>query len=344
MSKQKIFSIMRNKFLILFILMLSSFYLTACGAPSAPATTGTGSSTGTGTTGATFTVGGTVSGLNLGQSITLQNNSGDDLTVSANGLFTFAAPVNDKSTYNIGVSTQPAGETCSVLNNSGTINSSSIVNVAVNCIDTTSGIPYSISGTVSGLTEIDNSVVLKIGDGSGNNLGSTTIKYNSTDATASPVSPVPFTFLTSFANGSQYAVTVGSASNGKTCSVLNSSGTIDSSNIVSVAVNCITTTAGKPYSVSGTVSGLTQLSDSVVLKIGDGAGNNLGSTTIKYNSPDATASPVSPVPFTFPISFADSSQYAVTVSNASNGKTCTISNASGTIDKSNVVSVYVVCQ
>ncbi len=60
MSKQEIFGIMRNKFLILFILMLSSFYLTACGGPSAPTTTGTGSSTGTGTTGTTFTIGGTV--------------------------------------------------------------------------------------------------------------------------------------------------------------------------------------------------------------------------------------------------------------------------------------------
>ncbi len=175
------------------------------------------STIGTNGTVKTFTVRGKVSGLDAGKQIILQNNSGDDLTVSANGLFTFATPVNDKSTYNISVSTQPEGKTCSVLNNSGTINGSNIVNVTVNCINAAANKPYSVSGTVSGLTLLSDSVILHMYDDSNNLLSTVTINYNSTYAAASPVSPVPFTFPTSFADGSQYVVTVVSASNGKTC-------------------------------------------------------------------------------------------------------------------------------
>ena len=42
----------------------------------------------------TYTIGGSVSGLAAGQSVVLQNNAGDDLTVNANGVFTFATAIN----------------------------------------------------------------------------------------------------------------------------------------------------------------------------------------------------------------------------------------------------------
>ncbi len=106
--------------------------MTAFGAPSA--STGTSTTTGSSSTGTgTFTIGGAVTGLDLGKSVTLQNNSGDNLTVSAKGLFTFVTPLNNNSTYNVSVLIQPTGQTCTVLNSSGSINGSNVVSVYVVC-------------------------------------------------------------------------------------------------------------------------------------------------------------------------------------------------------------------
>ena len=54
----------------------------------------------------TFTVGGTVSGL-LGHGLVLRNNGGNDLTIGANGAFTFATPLATGAAYAVTVLTQP---------------------------------------------------------------------------------------------------------------------------------------------------------------------------------------------------------------------------------------------
>ena len=78
----------------------------------------------------TQTIGGTVTGLT--GSVVLRNNGADDLTVNASGAFTFATPVATGVPYNVTVGTQPAGQTCTVQNGSGTA-SANVSNVAVNC-------------------------------------------------------------------------------------------------------------------------------------------------------------------------------------------------------------------
>lgn len=65
-----------------------------------------------------YTVGGSVSGLN--GSVVLQNNGGDDRTVSAAGSFTFATPVTG-GTYSVTVRTQPTDQTCAVSAGSGAV-------------------------------------------------------------------------------------------------------------------------------------------------------------------------------------------------------------------------------
>jgi 6-phosphogluconolactonase (cycloisomerase 2 family) len=94
---------------------------------------------------ATFLIGGTVSGLGVGQSVILQNNGGDDLTVSANGAFTFATKVSSGGSYLVKVGTQPQGKYCAVAGGSGTA-SADVSSVAVACAG-----PYTVGGTVSGL-------------------------------------------------------------------------------------------------------------------------------------------------------------------------------------------------
>ena len=81
----------------------------------------------------TYTVGGTVSGLN--GSVTLQDNGGDNLTVSANGAFTFSAAIANGGTYNVTIVNQPVGPKCSVSNGSGTISGANVSNVAVACVN-----------------------------------------------------------------------------------------------------------------------------------------------------------------------------------------------------------------
>lgn len=82
----------------------------------------------------TFTIGGTLSNLGASKSVILQNNSGDDLTVSSNGSFTFTTALDDGSTYEVTVSTQPARQTCTVSNGSGTLSGANITNVTVACV------------------------------------------------------------------------------------------------------------------------------------------------------------------------------------------------------------------
>ena len=200
----------------------------------------------------TYSVGGTVSGLS--GSVVLQDNGGDNLTVSANGSFTFATKLASGAAYAVTVKTQPAGQTCTVASGSGTIASANVTNVAVTCT-TNAPSTYSVGGTVSGLS---GSVVLQ--DNGGDNL---TVSANGS-----------FTFATKLASGAAYAVTVQTHPAGQTCTVASGSGTIASANVTNVAVTC---TANATYSVGGTVSGL---AGTVVLQ--DNGGDNL---TVSANGP-----------------------------------------------------------
>ncbi len=50
-----------------------------------------------------FTVGGTLTGLPAGDTVTLQDNGGDDLTLSTNGTFTFPTALPNGQTYSVTV-------------------------------------------------------------------------------------------------------------------------------------------------------------------------------------------------------------------------------------------------
>ena len=106
----------------------------------------------------TYSVGGAVSGLS--GTVVLQDNGGDNLSVSRNGGFTFATRLATGAAYNVTVKTSPSAQTCSVSRGSGTIGSANVTNVAVTCTNT-----YSVGGAVSGLS---GTVVLQ--DNGGDNL------------------------------------------------------------------------------------------------------------------------------------------------------------------------------
>ncbi|MBL4658910.1 MAG: cadherin-like domain-containing protein, partial [Alcanivoracaceae bacterium] len=141
----------------------------------------------------TYTIGGSVSGL-IG-SVTLQNNNGNDITITDMGLQSFTFPSQDDgSAYAVTVSSQPATQTCTISgggvadNGSGTLAGANVIDVLVTCTTTT----YTVSGTVTGLAT-DNSVTLQ------NNGGD--------DQTITEGGSLAFSFAAQ-ADGSTYALTV----------------------------------------------------------------------------------------------------------------------------------------
>src|SRR5437867_3586195 len=208
----------------------------------------------------TFTVGGTISGLS--GTVVLRNNGGDDLTISVDGSFTFAAPVAQGSPYAVTVLAQPAGQTCTVANGSGTLAGANITNVTLTC----SAIVFSVGGTVSGL-----SGTVALQNNGGDNLS---ISVNG-----------GFTFAAALTNSSPYAVTVLAQPAGQTCTVANGAGTVAGANITNVTVTC----AANTFTVGGTVSGL---SGTVVL-LNDGGGDLTVSAngSFTFSAPVAQGSP-----------------------------------------------------
>ena len=108
------------------------------------ATGGTGNATGIAfLSQAIFSVGGTVSGLAAGNSVTLQNNGGDDLVINSDGGFSFDTLLSNGDDYAVTVLTQPPNQNCSVSNGTGTIAAADVTDVAVSCADLTIAIDTS---------------------------------------------------------------------------------------------------------------------------------------------------------------------------------------------------------
>ena len=184
----------------------------------------------------TYSVGGTLSGL-VG-SVTLQNNGGDDLVLGADGPFVFATELQSGQDYAVTVSSQPATQTCTVSNGSGTVADADIADVSVSCVTVAK---FSVGGALTGLD------------------GSITLQNNGTDDLVL-TSDGAFTFAAKLESGSDYLVTVASQPATQECTVTNGSGTIAGADVSDVAVACEDVPA---YSVGGTLSGL--LGDTVTL-------------------------------------------------------------------------------
>jgi hypothetical protein len=112
----------------------------------------------------TYAVGGTVSGLGATDSVVLQNNMGDDLTVSANGPFMFPTRLLDGHGYSVRVFGQPTGpsEMCTVTNQTGSVAGADVNSVQVTC---TGFVKVSAGGGVFCALEADHSLYCYGSDG-----------------------------------------------------------------------------------------------------------------------------------------------------------------------------------
>ena len=72
----------------------------------------------------------------LAGTVVLQDNGGDDLSLSANGPFTFATQLPSGAVFGVTVKSNPTGQSCTVSDGSGTVGSANITTVAVACSNT----------------------------------------------------------------------------------------------------------------------------------------------------------------------------------------------------------------
>lgn len=82
-----------------------------------------------------YTIGGEVSGLAPGNEVVLDNILSEQLTVSANGPFTFPTEQFDGGPYNVTVITQPTSpdQVCEVTNGSGVVPDADVTDISVVC-------------------------------------------------------------------------------------------------------------------------------------------------------------------------------------------------------------------
>lgn len=245
-----------------------------------------------------YTVGGTVTGL-TGSGLQLTMN-GTPLAVTT-ASFTFPM-IPSGTMWAVTVTGQPTSpsQTCSVTSGTGTLAGANVTSVSVNCTTNT----YDVGGSITGLT-------------------GTGLQLRLNGGAAQAVSGATFTLAPQVASGQMYTVTVGAnpTSPSQTCVVSNGTGTIGAADITNVQVTCTT----NPYTVGGTVSGLS--GSGLALKLNGGA-----------------ALPVTGTSFTFP-AIPSGTMYTVTVDTqpATPTQVCTLTNATGTVTTANVTNVGVSC-
>lgn len=80
----------------------------------------------------TYTIAATVTGLPAGSSLVLQDNGSDNLSVSADGKYSFNTSIASQSSYAVTILTQPSNGTCTVTSGSGKVTGAS-VQVIITC-------------------------------------------------------------------------------------------------------------------------------------------------------------------------------------------------------------------
>ena len=255
-----------------------------------------------------LSVGGTVTGLNGGNSVSLQINGGEEIAVATDGAFVFPSLIERGNDYEVLVSVQPTSDSpvqfCSVINGSGTLTGPNIDTVEVVCSDM-----YGISGTLQGL-EDGTSVTLQ------NNAGGDLV-LNANGG---------FDFASLVADGSGYDVQVSlqPTNPNQTCVVQDGTGTVSGAAVTSIVVSC----SLDEYSISGSLSGLAADS-SVTLDL-----NGVEQLPVSANGG-----------FTFAGLLLDESNYDVTVLTQPTGpsQTCLVQNGAGTLAGADVSDILVSC-
>ncbi|KQV47716.1 MULTISPECIES: hypothetical protein [unclassified Duganella] len=168
-----------------------------------------------------------VVGLDRG-GLVLQNNGGDDLTISAAGSasYSFATLMAPDSQFNVTLKTVPANVTCKLANNTGKINYYTYNQTVVNC----AADPYTLGGTIRSVAADGTGAEPLSADG--------LVLANGAQTLAVARGASTWQFATPIGNQNVYGVTVLTQPAGQQCEVSMGTGTMPARNVVDVAVTC----------------------------------------------------------------------------------------------------------
>lgn len=158
-----------------------------------------------------YSIGGSISGLS--GTIVIQNNNGDDTSLTTNGNFSFPTQINGE--YSVSIKTQPFQQTCTISNGSGTT-SETVSDVIISCVTNS----YQIGGSLTGMAS-SKSIIIQL-----NAANDLTLTANGS-----------FAFSTMLNYNASYAITVKTNPTSQACSVINSTGTV-SDTISNIIISC----------------------------------------------------------------------------------------------------------
>jgi hypothetical protein len=179
-----------------------------------------------------FTIGGNVTGV-VGTGLILQDNGGDNLTITTNGAFTFKAPLPTGTAYAVTVFAQPASpaQTCVIATGTGSGTAgANVASVVVNC----PAVTFRVGGNVVGLlgkqptppnnAPLTDSSFQLLNNGGDNKI----ITQNG-----------PFNFVTPVNINGQYSLSVISfpSTQNEGCTLWNYKG-VATANVTSILVDC----------------------------------------------------------------------------------------------------------
>lgn len=188
---------------------------------------------------ATFPINGNIATTTAADGVVSSTLLYDGLVLQSNGMslsvpkgaktFSFPNTISYGETYAVTVSTRPAHQNCTTIDQStsletanGTAGLYTSINISLTCfLDT-----HAIGGTISGLTDATLSVVLTNGTAGG------------TATLAGAAAAYAYTFATPVTYNSSYGVTVLTQPVGYTCTVANPSGVMADLDISNINVVC----------------------------------------------------------------------------------------------------------
>jgi hypothetical protein len=154
-------------------------------------------------------------------------NGNDTLAVPAgSSTFSFAQLLPIDSNYDVTVKTQPTAAVCTVTSGKGNSGAFNVTSVLVTCITNS----YDLGGTIAGLTT-DGLVLVNGPVQKAFPAGTTAFTMSQTQTDGTVTGKV--------ADGSPYGVTILTQPAGHTCTVTNGVGTMGSTAINGIQVNCV---------------------------------------------------------------------------------------------------------
>jgi hypothetical protein len=276
-----------------------------------------------------FNVRGFMTGLQPSETVVTNLKAGaidSDLTVSANGEFTFPQSVPSGQSYVVTIKTPRPDRSCAVRNGTGVVGNSDVTNLLVGCL-TISGGTSQLNGVLHLHLSIDGAapITVRIDDDA-------VCTFNPITGTGTCPFGTSFGFPAGLAPGQTYAATVASHPIGQACTITNGTGTMGSTHVSNIGVSCSNTGAPIPTyrSVGGSASGtLGRLFLQMAVD-----GQSLASDLVVSTTGA----------FTFPQRMLSGQSYAVTIRlRQGSDDTCSVLNGSGVIGSANVTNVSIVC-